>query len=189
MGDFLRIFFTFLKIGLITFGGGYSIMPVLERELVNAKGWLTMNELIEYYTIGQITPGIIAVNIATFVGYKQKKIVGAVLATFGFIFPGVTLITLTALLLENFSDITVVQHAFAGIRLVVAALITQTVVKLVAMMIQKQHGILKNAITAVICVASFTFSLIWKSNPIILIAASALAGFICFRRQNTSGGA
>jgi chromate transporter len=189
MGDFLRLFFTFLKIGVITFGGGYSIMPVLERELVNAKGWLTMNELVEYYTIGQITPGMIAVNLATFVGYKQKKIIGAALATFGFILPGVTLITLTALLLKNFSNTPVVQHAFAGIRLVVAALITQTVVKLASMIVQKQRGVLKNMIAAVICVTSFVLSLVWQVNPVMLVAASALAGFICFRRQNTNGGA
>jgi chromate transporter len=183
MGGFFSLFFTFVKIGVITFGGGYSIMPIIERELVNGKGWITSDEMIEYYTIGQITPGIIAVNIATFVGYKQKKILGAVFATVGFILPGIILVTLAALLLQNFSKIPVVQRAFAGIRLVVGALILQTIVKLASALVKKQRGIIQNVISAAICVICFTLSLVWQSNPVLLVAASGLAGFFCFRAK------
>jgi chromate transporter len=177
------LFFTFLKIGVITFGGGYSIMPILERELVNGKGWLTMDEAVDYYTIGQITPGIIAVNLASFVGYKQGKIAGAIAATVGFILPGVTLVTLAALLLQNFSEIPIVRNAFAGIRLVVCALIVRTVVKLTSSLIQKGRHPLQNTAAAAIFAACLVSSLVWNVNPALLAAASGLAGFFCFTRR------
>ncbi|MDR2344025.1 MAG: chromate transporter [Spirochaetaceae bacterium] len=181
MRDLFALFFSFLKIGLIAFGGGYSIMPIIERDLVNGKGWLTMDELVEYYTIGQITPGIIAVNLASFIGYRQKKIVGSVFATMGFILPGIILITLAALLLQNLSDIPLVRNAFAGIRLVIAALITKTVVMLSAALIQKQRGLPRNVIALAISVICFVLSLVWHTNPVILVVASGVAGFFCFR--------
>jgi chromate transporter len=181
MYDLLGIFFTFFKIGLIAFGGGYSIMPIIERELVNGKGWLTMDEVLEYYTIGQITPGVIAVNLASFIGYKRKKILGAVAATLGFIFPGILLITLAALILQNFSDMPVVQNAFAGIRLVIVALITRTVIMLAAALIQKQRGLLQNFIAVAISLLCFLLSLLWRANPVILVIAAGFTGFFCFR--------
>ena len=181
MRDLIGLFFTFFKIGLITFGGGYSIMPIIERDLVNGRGWLTMDEVIEYYTIGQITPGVIAVNLASFIGYKRKKALGAVSATMGFIFPGILLITLAALILQNFSDTPVVRNAFAGIRLVIAALITRTVITLAAALIRKQRGLLRNFIAAAIAVICFALSLIWRANPVILVAAAGITGFFCFR--------
>jgi chromate transporter len=177
----LSLFFTFFKIGLITFGGGYSILPVLERELVNRKGWLTMDEVIEYYTIGQITPGIISVNLATFVGYKQEKIIGALCATVGFIFPGIMLVTAAALLLQNLNDIPIVQNIFAGIRLVVGALILQTIVKLTSALVKRQRGLWQNAIALVMCAVCFVLSLIWQVNPVLLVITSGLVGFLCFR--------
>ncbi|MDR1363166.1 MAG: chromate transporter [Spirochaetaceae bacterium] len=189
MGGLLSLFFTFIKIGLITFGGGYSIMPVIERELVNGKGWVAMDEVIEYYTIGQITPGIIAVNLATFVGYKQNKILGAVFATVGFILPGIILVTVAALLLQNFSEIPVVRRAFAGIRIVVGALILQTIIKLAAALIQKRRGVGQNIIAVAICVICFTLSLVWQASPVLLVAASGLVGFFCFRKKNKGGAA
>ncbi|MDR2796204.1 MAG: chromate transporter [Spirochaetaceae bacterium] len=181
MRDLFGLFFTFLKIGLIAFGGGYSIMPIIERELVNGKGWLTMDEVVEFYTIGQISPGVIAVNLASFIGYKQKNILGSVFATMGFIFPGIVLISLAALLLQNFSDIPVVRNAFAGIRLVIAALITKTVIMLAAALIQKQRGLLQNVIAVAISVICFVLSLVWHANPVILVITSGFAGFLCFQ--------
>ncbi|MDR0663044.1 MAG: chromate transporter [Spirochaetaceae bacterium] len=180
------LFFTFVRIGLISFGGGYSILPIIERELVNGKGWLTIEEMMEYYTIGQITPGIISVNLATFVGYKHKKIFGGLCATAGFILPGVTLITAAAFFIQNFSDIPVVRNIFAGLRLAVGAMILQTIVKLIAGLVQKRRGVRQNAIAVAICAVSFILSLLWRVNPALLVIAAGLTGFLCFR---TAGGA
>jgi chromate transporter len=179
----LDIFACFVKIGLVTFGGGYSIMPVLERELVNGKRWLSMDEVLEYYTIGQITPGLIALNIATFVGYRRRKTAGAVLATLGFIFPGVTLIAIAALFLRNLQDIPAVRHAFAGIRLAVGALILRTVRVFIASVIKKERGLPQNAVSVSVsvCAVCFILSLVCDANPVPLVAASGLVGFLCFR--------
>jgi chromate transporter len=171
--------------GIITFGGGYAILPIVERELVNGKGWLTMDEAVEYYTIGQITPGVIAVNLATFVGYRHKKIFGALCAVMGFILPGVTLITLAALFIQNFNNIPVVRNIFAGIRLVIGAMILQTIVKLTTALAQKRRGVLQNAIAVAICAASFLVSLVWRVNPALIVIAAGISGFFCLR---TAGG-
>ena len=125
--DLYRAFFT---IGGLTFGGGYAMLPMLEREIVNKHKWSTNEELLNYFAIGQCTPGIIAVNTATFVGYKTRGIAGGIAATLGVISPSIVIIVLIAMLLENFMDILWVQHAFAGIRVAVCALIASSVIKL-----------------------------------------------------------
>lgn len=123
------MFITFAKVGIMTFGGGYAMLPILEREVVSAKKWATSEELLNYFAVGQCTPGIIAVNTATFIGYKNKGVSGAVAATAGVIFPSLIIIMLIAAFLQNFAEIELVRHAFAGVRAVVAALIIQAVVK------------------------------------------------------------
>ena len=125
--DLYRAFFT---IGGLTFGGGYAMLPMLEREIVNKHKWSTSEELLNYFAIGQCTPGVIAVNTATFVGYKTAGIAGGIAATLGVISPSIVIITLIAMLLENFMDIQWVQHAFAGIRVAVCAMIVNSVIKL-----------------------------------------------------------
>lgn len=124
------IFFTFFRIGAVTFGGGYSMLPILQREVVEKKDWATDEDLLDYYAIGQCLPGIIAVNTAIFIGYKTKKVPGSIAASLGVIAPSIIVITLIAMLLSNFSDILAVQYAFKGIRIAVAALITEAVIKL-----------------------------------------------------------
>jgi chromate transporter len=178
MSGIVRLFFAFLKIGVVTFGGGYTIMPVLERELVNGRGWVTMDEIIDYYTIGQITPGVIAVNLASFIGYKRHGVAGAVVATIGFILPGITLVTLAGILLSNFSNIPVVRNAFSGIRLAVGALITRTVVSMASRLVQKGRRPFQIAAAVAIGAACFFLSFVWKINPIPLIAISGLVGFL-----------
>ncbi len=125
-----ELFISFARIGLFTFGGGYAMLPMLEREVVQKKAWVSMEELMDYYAIGQCTPGVIAVNTATFIGYKKKKLLGAVSATLGVIFPSVLLITLIAGFLQSFAHVAWIAHAFAGIRIVVCALVFHTVWKL-----------------------------------------------------------
>jgi chromate transporter len=183
MKNLFDLFLTFFKIGCIAFGGGYAILPVLERELVKRKGWVSMDEVIEYWTIGQITPGIIALNIATFIGYKRGKIPGAIVATIAFFIPGISLVICAGLFLQQFQNIKIVQHAFAGIRLTVCALIIQTVVKLASSIVKKEQGLLQNGVYVGICALCLALSLVWNTNPILLVLCSGLAGFVCFGRK------
>ena len=130
MNLYLDLFLTFARIGVCTFGGGYAMLPILQRELVESKGWVVEEDLTDYFAIGQCTPGIIAVNVATFVGCKQKGHLGAICATLGLIFPSVIIIMLIAAFLQNFAHIEAVQHAFSGVRACVCALIATSVLKL-----------------------------------------------------------
>lgn len=123
------LFVTFAKVGVLTFGGGYAMLPMLEREVVRKKKWATEDEVINYFAVGQCTPGVIAVNTATFIGYKQRGIPGGIAATLGVVFPSVVIITVIAAFIKNFADIPAVIHAFAGIRAVVTVLVVNAVVK------------------------------------------------------------
>ena len=130
MNNLLELYWTFVKIGCVTFGGGYAMLPILERELVDKRHWTTMDDLRDYFSIGQCTPGIIALNVSTFIGYNRKKIPGAVAATLGFVTGPIIIILIIAMFLKNFASLPVVQHAFAGIRVCVCVLILQAVLRL-----------------------------------------------------------
>lgn len=130
MNIYLELFWIFAKIGVMTFGGGYAMLPILQREIVENRGWATEEELADYYAIGQCTPGVIAVNIATFIGQKLKGLWGGVVATLAVVFPSVLIITLLAGAIEMFSHLEIVKNAFGGIRICVCVLITNAVVKL-----------------------------------------------------------
>ena len=130
MNLYLDLFITFAKVGVCTFGGGYAMLPILQRELVEKKGWAAEEELSDYFAIGQCTPGIIAVNTATFVGHKLRGAAGGIAATLGLVFPCLVIIMLIAAFLQNFADLPVVVHAFNGVRACVCALILSSVLKL-----------------------------------------------------------
>ena len=130
MKEYVSLFFTFAKIGVCTFGGGYAMLPILQRELVDNKGWATEEELADYYAVGQCTPGVIAVNTATFVGYNRMGWLGGVVATLGVVFPCLVIILAIAAFLSNFMHLDVVVHAFNGVRAGVVALILSSVLKL-----------------------------------------------------------
>ena len=166
--DLFRAFFT---IGALTFGGGYAMLPMLEREIVSKHKWATSEELLNYFAIGQCTPGVIAVNTATFVGYKVKGVIGGIVATLGVVAPSILIITVIALVLQNFMDILWVQHAFAGIRVAVCALITISVVKLFKSNV-KQHWHIALAIIAFVVVA------LLKLSPVYVVVACAVLSFI-----------
>lgn len=123
MRELWKLFKIFFKIGMFTFGGGYAMLPLLKAEVVDKRKFLKEEELLDLYSIGQCTPGIIAVNVATFVGYGQAKTKGAIATTLGMITPSFIVITLLATLLENFMDNRYVVYAFYGIRICVVALI------------------------------------------------------------------
>ena len=124
------LFWTFAKMGAMTFGGGYAMLPILQREVVEGKHWASEEELMDYFAIGQCTPGIIAVNTATFIGQKQRGILGGIMSTLGVVFPSVVIISILAGLITNFSHLVWVQNAFAGIQVCVCVLIFNAVVKL-----------------------------------------------------------
>ena len=128
--ELLKLFLSFAKIGSITFGGGLAMLPILQREIVDKQGWATEEELLDYYALGQCTPGIIAVNTATFIGYKQRGILGGIFATLGVIFPSIVIITIIAAFINNFLEYEIVNYAFNGIRVCVCVLILDAVLKL-----------------------------------------------------------
>lgn len=167
--DLFSLVVSFFKIGIMTFGGGYAMLPMLQRELIDKRGWVTEEEILNYFAIGQCTPGIIAVNTATFVGYKRRKAVGAVFATIGVVLPSVIIITIIAAVLQNFADFAIVQHAFAGIRIAVCALIVASVIKLA-------KSNVKSAAQIIIAVAAFIIVGIFGANPIYVVIGSAVAG-------------
>ena len=130
MNIYPDLFLTFAKVGVMTFGGGYAMLPILQREVVENKGWATEEELTDYFAIGQCTPGIIAVNTATFIGQKNRGVLGGIIATLGLVFPSLVIITLLAGVIEAFSHLEWIQHAFGGIRVCVCILILNAVMKL-----------------------------------------------------------
>ena len=174
MNIYLDLFLTFARIGVCTFGGGYAMLPILQREIVEKKGWATGEELTDYYAIGQCTPGIIAVNLATFIGHKLKGIWGGILATVGVVFPSVVIISLIAAFLSSFADYPVVQHALSGVNACVLALIAVSVTKL-------GKSTLKDGwcwlIFAAVLVCSFVFDL----SPVLLVVAAGAAGWLIRR--------
>ncbi len=154
MKELLDLFLVFARIGGFTFGGGYAMLPMLQREVVENRHWATEEELMDYYAIGQCTPGIIAVNTATFIGYKVKGVLGGIVATLGVVAPSIVIITVIALLLQNFAQFEAVQHIFNGIRVCVCVLILDAVIKLGKKSICDAATLL--LFLAVLCISLFT---------------------------------
>lgn len=168
----LDLFCAFFRIGLFTFGGGYAMLPLLQREIVEKKHWATEEELLDYFAVGQCTPGIIAVNTATFVGFKEKKLSGAIFATLGIVSPSLVIITVIAALLSNFAHIAAVQNAFAGIRVAVCVLILNSIVKL-----WKKSVVDK--LTFAVFLAVFIGSVLLSHvSPVVFIVGAAVLGIV-----------
>ena len=123
----LQLYVAWFKMGLFTFGGGYAMLPMIQKEVIEKYHWATEEEILEYYAIGQCTPGIIAVNTATFVGYYQKGILGGIFATLGVVSPSFIIIGLIASLISNFAEIEAVQHALSGINVAVCVLMIKSI--------------------------------------------------------------
>ena len=171
MKELITLFTSFFKIGIMTFGGGYAMLPMLEREIVTKHKWSTMEEIMDYFAIGQCTPGIIAVNTATFIGFKKKGILGGILATLGVITPSVIIITLLAGLIEMVSGNKYVEQAFAGISVAVCALLVQAVLKMA------KSGV-KDIFTAIVAVVSFILMFLLDLSPIIIVILAGVAAVI-----------
>lgn len=169
MNLLVDLFLTFARIGVCTFGGGYAMLPILQREVVDNKGWATEEELMDYFAIGQCTPGVIAVNTATFIGQKQRGIAGGILATLGVVFPSLVIISLLAGVITTFSHLTWVQHAFGGVRVCVCILILNAVVKL-----YKKAVI--DGPTLLVFLAVALGSYLTPLSPVLFVLAAAVAG-------------
>ena len=167
----LEMFLTFAKVGVMTFGGGYAMLPILQREVVENKGWATEEELMDYFAIGQCTPGVIAVNTATFIGQKLKGTFGAIFATLGVVFPSLVIISLLAGVIEAFSHLTWVQNAFGGIKVCVCVLIANAVVKL-------YKKAVVDVPTFIIFLLVAMGSIFLSISPIIFVVLAAASGII-----------
>lgn len=165
----LELFLTFAKVGVMTFGGGYAMLPILQREVVESKGWATDEELSDYFAIGQCTPGIIAVNTATFIGQKKAGILGGILATLGVAFPSVVIITALAGLITSFSHLLVVQQAMAAVRVCVCVLIFNSVLKL-------GKAAVVDKIAFCIFLAVFLIAYFTGISPVFCVVGAAVAG-------------
>ena len=169
-----ELFSSFARIGVLTFGGGYAMIPLLEREIVDKHGWTTEEEMMDYYAVGQCTPGIIAVNVATFVGYKMAGPIGGIIATLGVVTPSLLIIMLIASVLSNFADVPAVKSAFAGIRVCVSVLIFNAVLKL------WKKAVVDKA-TLALFLAVFLFSLFLDISPVLFVILCAVAGIALTR--------
>ena len=171
MKELMNLFWSFCRIGGLTFGGGYAMLPMLQKEVVENHKWATEQELLDYYAVGQATPGIIAVNTATFVGYKQSGVIGSVFATCGVVFPSLVIIMTIAGLIDNFSGLDIVQHAFYGIRIAVGVLILNALTKLVKSSVKDILGI-------ILFIATFVASSFLNISVVYIIIVAALIGII-----------
>lgn len=171
MREYLELFLSFLRIGAFTFGGGYAMLPMIEKEIVDNRKWATNEEILDYFAVAQCTPGVIAVNTATFVGYKRKKVPGAIIATLGVVFVPVIVICFIASAIKAFSHIKWVQNALWGISVAICATILTSLVKM-----------MKKAIVDYICVGFFLFSfvvsLIFNASPVVIVIICAIMGII-----------
>ena len=173
MKELADLFWAFIVIGASAFGGGYSLVPILERELIKKRGWISMDEVMDYYSIAQITPGVIAINVSTFVGCKRKGIAGGIIATIGFILPGISLMIAASIFLKRFAEYEQVKNAFTGIRIAIGALILDTIIKLI-------KGFFKNIKTVIIFACALVLSLVFSISPVFIVLGASLAGFFLF---------
>lgn len=171
MTSLWKLFSTFFKIGAITFGGGYAMLPIIQREIVDKHKWASNEEVLDYYAVGQCTPGVIAVNVATFTGYKERGIVGGIAATLGVICPSVIIISIIAAFLNAFAHLAIVRYAFSGIRVAVAVLIINAIKNLWKTGIKDAAGLIAFLVT-------FAIMIFTNISVVYLIIAAILFGIV-----------
>ena len=175
----VELFFVFFKIGAVTFGGGLAMLPIIEKELVIKRNWVTKDTLLDYFAIGQATPGIIAVNVATFLGYSRAGILGAIIATLGVVTPSIIIISIIAKFLSGFSENVTVKKALAGINVVVAALLTKVL-----------WGFRKKIFSSILAFILFLLAFLgitfFNVNTILIVVASIFIGLGFFFLNNNS---
>ena len=178
--SYLKLFLTFAKLGAVTFGGGYAMLPILQREVVENNGWCTEEDLLDYFAVGQCTPGIIAVNTATFIGTRTRGIMGGIIATLGLVFPSIVIISIIYHILSAFESNIYVQMALSGIQVCVAALITYSVIKLAKKSIV-------DIFTLVLALAVLALMIAFGISPIIFVIAGIVFGIAVQAVMNKAG--
>ncbi len=171
-----ELYVTFLRVGGLTFGGGMAMLPMLKQEVIEKKGWTTEEELLDIYAIGQCTPGIIAVNTSTYIGYEQAGILGAISGTLGMVTPSLVIITLIATILNRFIAEPLVVHALSGIRVAVCAMMLNTVISLAKAGIKDKLGIL-------LFLAGFVLATFSPIPTIVLVVCAAATGICVHLRK------
>lgn len=183
--QFLELYFAFVKIGAFTFGGGLAMMPIMQRELIEKRGWVSEEELVDYFAIGQSTPGIIAVNVATFIGYKKLGCLGGIIGTIGVVTPSWVIIMLLAGAISSVDKYPLAQRALRGINVAVAALLTSVIVKFTKKTI-------KNFWNALFMLAAFILIYFFKVQSVFIILASLVTGCLLTlyrqKKQQASAG-
>lgn len=169
--ELFKIFITFFRIGAFTFGGGYAMLPIMQKEVIDNKNWIKEEELIDIYAVSQSLPGVIAINSSTFIGYKIAKKKGAVAATLGMIVPSFLVITIIAIFFTRFQDEPIVEAVFRGIRPTVVALISTAAIKIA-------KSAIKDKVALLIAVAVFITSIVFDIHAIIIIIAGAVIGIV-----------
>lgn len=172
----LELFIVFLRVSAITIGGGYVMFPLLKREVVDDKGWVSDEEIVDYYALGQSIPGIIAMNTSTLIGYRKRGIPGAIAAAAGMATPSLIVIMLIAAFLTPYFDLAVVQKSFAGIRAAVVAMIVMAVFQVAK---KSVNSVSRIAIAA----GSFLAIVGLHAHPVLMIVAGGLLGFLLFRPE------
>lgn len=181
MNIYLDLFLTFARVGGLTFGGGYAMLPIVQREVVEKRKWVSQEDVMDYYAISQCLPGIIAVNTSLFIGNKIKGTLGSIAAVLGVVFPSLVIIMVLAAFLSNFAEVELVRHAFAGIHVCVFVLIANSVWKL-------RKGAIVDPITLALFVLVFVLSAFTDFSPILMVVASALIGMALYGKAQPFGG-
>lgn len=192
----IDLYLTFTKIGAMMFGGGYAMLPILQREIVENKKWATADQLADYYAVGQCTPGVIAVNTATFIGSQQAGIAGGIAATLGVVTIPAILILIIAAFLSSFMDSVIVAHAFSAVRACVTALILASVIKLFKGSVKDwPTRIIYLAVLALAAAGNFMaaperLSRVWDvvTSPVFLVIVSGASGLIIRSVQRSMKG-
>ena len=182
------LFLTFAKIGLFTFGGGYAMISLIEHACVERKQWITHDEMMNVTVIAESTPGPIAINCATFVGYRQKGLSGAVAATAGMVLPSFCVILLISVLLDNFLEIAWIAHAFMGIRIAVGILILDAAIKMIRKMQKKPLPLTIMACASLAMLLIDIFALRVSSITLMLIAAVISLAIFLMKRSTVKAG-
>ena len=181
--ELLEIYWKFFKMGAVTFGGGYAMLPILRREVVENSHWMEEEDILDYYALSQGLPGLIAINTGMFIGYRRRKTPGAIAAALGVVSPSVIIISLIAFFMAGFKDNAYVRHALSAISVCVVALILDSVINMWKKGVKDKPGL-------AICLAALAVSLFTKVSPVLLVIVCALLGIgvrAVSRRKNEEG--
>lgn len=174
MKELFELYSAFFRIGGLTFGGGLTMLPMLKHELVEKKKWVTEEEILDYYAIGQCTPGIIAVNVSTFVGYRRKGVAGAVFSTLGMVSPSLIIVSILAMFLEQFMSNEMVGHAVGGIKVVICALMLNTIITMAKKTV-------KNVTGGIVCAIAFLLAFFTPVPTVLIVLMAGITGIILYK--------